>query len=411
MFRTEHNNILFSGKIDDDLHKVSAALFNLTKKQGYSDIILDFSAVTRLSPRIMLPLSTVVRAYRRDGIDFDFVLPQDQKLSSLLRNTNWLHLMAPERFEPRDEYNVDHLSAIQFSNAEQHDEAINRSMNVILQSSRNLNRNHLKALEWSLNEITDNVLNHAQSPMGGVVQVVNFARQNTVDFYVCDAGIGIPASLRQGHPEIRDDVTALERSIREGVTRNVQTNQGNGLFGTFKCCEVSRGQFEIQSGYASLVFDGSLRITNTGIPFRGTFVRASINYGVDRLLERALIFKGRQHVPAYDYIDRFYQSSGDDIHFVVKKEISTFGSREAGRIARTKIENLMNNGRFAVIFDFYEINLISSSFADEVFGKLFVELGPVRFGQLCRFKNIDGTVQRLIDRAISQRVAQTGIQL
>ena len=51
-----------------------------------------------------------------------------------------------------------------------------------------------------------------------------------------------------------------------------------------------------------------------------------------------------------------------------------------------------------------EVQLISSSFADEVFGKLFIGLGPIRFGQLCRFTNIDTTVQKLIDRAIEQRM-------
>jgi hypothetical protein len=64
----------------------------------------------------------------------------------------------------------------------------------------------------------------------------------------------------------------------------------------------------------------------------------------------------------------------------------------------------MGNGRSAISFDFAEVPLISSSFADEVFGKLFSSLGPIRFGQLCRFKNIDGTCRALIDRAIMQRM-------
>jgi hypothetical protein len=50
------------------------------------------------------------------------------------------------------------------------------------------------------------------------------------------------------------------------------------------------------------------------------------------------------------------------------------------------------------------VHLISSSFADEVFGKLFVALGPIKFGQLCKFKNVDPTVRTLMDRAISQRM-------
>ena len=76
-------------------------------------------------------------------------------------------------------------------------------------------------------------------------------------------------------------------------------------------------------------------------------------------------------------------------------------------MARTKIENLMDNKKCTIEFDFKGIHLISSSFADEVFGLLFAELGPIRFGNLCQFKNVDPTVQALIDRSIYQRMKQS----
>ncbi|MGE3145013.1 MAG: STAS-like domain-containing protein [Pseudorhodoplanes sp.] len=66
----------------------------------------------------------------------------------------------------------------------------------------------------------------------------------------------------------------------------------------------------------------------------------------------------------------------------------------------------MDRGTTPIEFDFSGVHLISSSFADEVFGKLFVDLGPIRFGQLCKFTRVDPTVQNLIDRAIAQRMRQ-----
>lgn len=370
--------------------------------------MLDFSLATFLSPTFMLPLVTTARAYRSDRVDFEIVLPADPKLANLIRNTNWAHLITPEKFEPRELRNQNHLSAVQYLNADQHFSAIDRSLDIILKSGEGLDRKRLKALEWSLNEITGNVLNHAESPVGGIVQVVTFVRQQVVDFFVCDAGIGIPRSLRQGKPQIPDDVSAMRAAIQEGVTRNSQTNQGNGLYGTFKCCEVSGGEFEALSGTVSLRYRrGSLHVTRSPIPFKGTFIRASINYGFDKLLERALVFRGESYDPGFDYVERMYQSSGEDIHFKVKSELDVFGSRQAGKAARTKIQNLMDRNRTPILFDFEEITLISSSFADEVFGKLFIALGPIRFGQLCKFKNVDPTVQTLIDRSINQRVSQT----
>src|SRR5690606_8419013 len=112
------------------------------------------------------------------------------------------------------------------------------------------------------------------------------------------------------------------QAIEEGVTKNTETNQGNGLFGTFKCCEVSGGEFEIISGNVSLKHKpGELRVQRNNIPFSGTLVRASINIDFDELLERALIFRGNPHDPPFDYVDRTYQGEGDAVLFAVAKEI------------------------------------------------------------------------------------------
>jgi STAS-like domain of unknown function (DUF4325) len=118
------------------------------------------------------------------------------------------------------------------------------------------------------------------------------------------------------------------------------------------------------------------------------------------------VFRGRRHDPGNDYIERKYLHSGEAVLFKVKDELSSFGTRAAGRLARNKVENLMDNRWRAIEFDFEGILLISSSFADEVFGMLFGELGPIGFGSLCKFKNVDSTVQSLIDRAIYQRMRQ-----
>jgi hypothetical protein len=407
MLRSDGNRLIFVGKTGDDVHPACAALHNLISKLGYQDITLDFSEVGYLTPSFMLPLVATARSYRLNKVDFDVVQPVDKKSANLLRNANWLHLISPENFESRDARNRNHLSAIQYLTSAELHSAVDRSMEVILQAIPDIDRSRLKALEWSLNEIMDNVLNHAESPIGGIVQVVTFPTKQLIEFYVCDGGLGIPRTLRSGRPELADDVSAVRAAIEEGVTRNRQTNQGNGLYGTFKCCEVSGGEFDLISGNVSLSHrPGNLHARLTAIPFKGTFVRASINYSFEKLLEKALIFRGRPHDPPSDYVERIYQATTDEIDFKVAQQINAFGSREAGRAARTKIENLMDRGRNSIQFDFEGVHLISSSFADEVFGKLFTTLGPISFGHLCRFVNLDDTVKKLVDRAISQRMGQ-----
>lgn len=72
-----------------------------------------------------------------------------------------------------------------------------------------LERTDFAAFEWAVNELTDNVLVHSESTVGGLVQVSTFVKfSKRVQFVVADAGIGIPTSLRSGHPEINSDTEA-----------------------------------------------------------------------------------------------------------------------------------------------------------------------------------------------------------
>jgi anti-sigma regulatory factor (Ser/Thr protein kinase) len=406
--RSDKNRIIFDRTLKADFLNATAAIYNIIEKQKYQDITLDFSQTFTFYPEYMVPLVTMCRSYRMKRIDFDVILPADVGVSAHFSNTNWGHLIAPEKFEPKVSKFSTHMPAKQYFTADEHHKIVDNILDVILQSIKGIDRNRLKALEWALSEIMDNVLNHAQSEIGGIVQISALPKQKRVEFFVCDAGVTIPRSLRLGRPDLKDDTSALHAAIQEGVTSNKVTNQGNGLFGTFKCCEVSAGEFDIMSG--SVFLKHNPEHTHVGrslIPFSGTYVRASIGYDFERLLERALVFRGRPHNPPHDYIERKYETESNRIEFYVAKEIEAFGSRSAGQYARNKIDVLMNNRSQRIVFDFSDVHLISSSFADEVFGKIFAELGPITFSHICQFRNVDSTVKALIDRAISQRMRIT----
>jgi hypothetical protein len=50
---------------------------------------------------------------------------------------------------------------------------------------------------------------------------------------------------------------------------------------------------------------------------------------------------------------------------------------------------------------------VSSSFADEVFGRLFVALGPTAFMSRIHFRNIESSVRAILDRSITLRMTQS----
>jgi hypothetical protein len=83
------------------------------------------------------------------------------------------------------------------------------------------------------------------------------------------------------------------------------------------------------------------------------------------------------------------------------------GSRAAGAFIREKCRHLLEQEqRKPLVIDWAGVPLISSSFADEAFGKLFVELGPLTFAARVKHTNMEAVNAGLVDKAILQRTAQ-----
>ena len=127
-----------------------------------------------------------------------WIPPADQKLKNLFRNTNWGHFLDPNCFERSGFKGHTRVPATQYQTADEQFEAVNRIVNVMLEPDlRTPERSDFAAFEWAVNELTDNVLVHANSPVGGLVQVSTFVKyRKRVQFVVADAGVGIPTSLR-----------------------------------------------------------------------------------------------------------------------------------------------------------------------------------------------------------------------
>ena len=407
---TSSNKISVRGALrQQDLRRVLAAIHNTISVKGYKDIELDFSKCMSAFAGPMLAISSQVRSALKEGVDTDLILPEHDKLRRLFLNCNWAHLIDFRHFEPSSFKGHTHVPALKFSDADECYEVVNRALDIMLSVLSDFDRSHLSAIEWSVSEITDNVINHSESSVGGIFQVTNFSKnKHAIEYAVCDAGVGIPHTLRQGHPEISTDAEALERAIREGITRDTLVGQGNGLYGSWRVSAVSGGTFAIDSGYSSLRYNSHndlLHVSAEKIPYDGCLVVASINYDNPLILEEALNFKGKAHFPV-DYIELKYETTDDgSVLFDLDKESSGFGSRSAGEPVRKKLANLLRicEGKKLVI-DFSAVPLVSSSYADEVFGKLFLEMGPLRFSNCFDFSNIQPIIRSLIDRAIQQRM-------
>ena len=403
------NWVLIGGGIAiSDFRRILAAIYNLIHTRRYPDIHLDFSQCTFVHSPPMVALICCCMKHQDEGVDFDVTLPIDDGLKRLFLNSNWANLIAPKVY-PKSTYGaIKHNPASQYKSPEEQANLVNDVINTILSNFHGFSRSHLKAIEWSLNEITDNVLNHAQSASGGVIQVTAQRTRKRVEFVVGDAGIGIADSLRASHREITSDVDALARAIQEGVTRDKSVGQGNGLFGSYRLAVESKGNFSINANHATLYYADSTGMHSKSevVPVSGSVVTCCIDYSNPLLLDKALRFSDKPHNPV-DLVEIRYESGDDGILvFPLAGETPSVGSRIAGTRVRTKLLNLINvSPDRQLIVDFSGIRIISSSFADEVFGKLFVELGPIVFAGRFGFRHIDPTVKMLIDKAILQRAS------
>lgn len=383
-----------------DLHRLCAALHQSVDR-GLTEVTLDFSACSGVTQAVMLPIMPIVAQYREtQGIALELVLPRDQRLARLFENANWGYHIDPANY-PANRYQGGHVPALRFGEdgADGQATILNRVLELIV---RNLDtsRDTLKAVEWSLGEVMENVIVHAESEIGGFVQATAFEAGNAVEFVVADAGIGVPASIGT-----RDDEKALRDAITEGVTRDRSRNAGNGLFGSYQVAVLSGGTFEMRSNLGLLrrTGDGQLTTDRLSAPYPGTSVRCRIGLEDQELLGRALRFKGRSHDPPFDYVEREFETPEGTLVLNMKERASMdFGSRRGGVRVRNMVRNLLR-GQPHIVLDFQGVGVVTSSFADEFFGRLFVALGPRAFMSRIRMIHVDPTVEGLIDRAILQR--------
>ncbi|CAJ0773550.1 hypothetical protein LMG18090_00101 [Ralstonia mannitolilytica] len=397
----------------EEYRRVIAALHVAVNEQKYNNICFDFSKCTAAYPAGILPILSYVLALKNSNIDFSLTLPEDELVARRFRNSNWAHLIEPRKYEPAKTRGSTPSSVLTFKTDVEQQDCVNKLVDGILSTVSNLRRSDLAAVEWALNEITDNVLNHSQSQIGGMVQLtVHRQRRRAIEFTVCDGGLGVANTLRNAHPAITSDLDALTEAVKEGVTRNSTTNQGNGLFGSFEVCRLSKGRFKLHANFARLELNNDhVSYRPEKIPFSGTLVDATIDLADAGRLDQALKFKGKVHRPS-DIVEFKYETDNlQVVNFTMTKEARSFASRVAGKPVKTKLSNLAEMcPNQKIVIDFSGVSVISSSFADEVFGMLFLELRPMRFMTTFGFRNASPTITGLIDRAIALRAQQGALE-
>lgn len=404
------NKLRFVRKANAQAHREFMGMISYCVKENYSEVVLDFSSVTNAYPNGMVPIISSLDLLKRKGIKFDIILPTDTRCNNLFMYTNWAYLLLPDKYAQEETHHNKHLTTLRFIDSAEQQDVVNRFIDVVMRNM-DLERSVISGLEWSINEITDNVLNHSKSEDGGIIQISTFPSDCSVHFAIADSGVGILSTLKQSIPSLTSDIHAIGEAVKAGVTRDPSIGQGNGLAGTLRISTMSGGSFSITSGSGHINYfigDAKKYERRPYESYQGTLICADLKTNSKTFsISEALGFeKFKNYVPV-DVIEMNYLQEDGLLHFCVSKETTGLGNRTAGRQLKQKLLNILNaEPTKPVEVDWSGIPLISSSFADEFMGKLFLELGAMTFSARLRNTKMEKLIRDLLDKAIAQRLSQ-----
>ena len=410
MVTRRDDTIYVSGNLHlKDVSFVLNEMFHAVKRCCYKEIFIDFSQLYAAFADALVPICADSLRYKiNDEVSIHCKLPNDSKLSRTFVNTNWAHLIDDSYDESIYAGYTQYPTKIVRDDNEL-GKTVNDILDCILRATHLQHTKDFSVIEWTINEIIENALRHSHSSYGGLVHLSRFLKNRScIEIVVADSGIGIPLSLRQAgiHPEL-SDCELIEHATGEGITNG--NGMGNGLFGAMNICRRSNGYFKIYSKYGlydlykdKTIDNFTLHTMNKKIPFNGTMVCIAIDFSVPGLLEQALKFKDGVYSPPSVYLETLYDD--EILHFIIKDEVQSFSTRKIAEPFRQKVLNMykIQSPKY-IKFDCNTDSTMSSSFADELFGKLSVAIGMEKFNNTVIIENASEINDFIIKRAISQR--------
>jgi hypothetical protein len=95
------------------------------------------------------------------------------------------------------------------------------------------------------------------------------------------------------------------------------------------------------------------------------------------------------------------------INIVFKSKESDKEIQKSGEKIRNELINIYKQSGKSITLDFKDLNIVSSSFADELIGKLVAEFGFYAFNNVFKLKNMNTSVQSIVQRSVAQRMIES----
>ncbi len=271
----------------------------------------------------------------------------------------------------------------------------------------------IDAFNWCIYEVMDNVFQHSRASAGFVMMQMH-TQSRTCVIAITDTGRGIHRSMVDAaegssvdRSRIRTADSAIQHALEQGVTSKGKLNQGNGLHGLRRAVTINGGQLEIQSGRGSWQYKDGIELSQLDASRPLLDVETSHSTTVDWRLNCGSRVSINEALGQTERPSELLQSVSPENDYVKidAREIEDFvGSRSHGREIRTRLQNYLAAGAEHIVLDLAGIPIVSSSFADEVLGKLASEMGELDFRRRVFLEGVSIVNRGLIERAIDLRL-------
>jgi anti-sigma regulatory factor (Ser/Thr protein kinase) len=181
---------------------------------------------------------------------------------------------------------------------------LQEEINMILYQVKSISKEVLQLLFYCLNEIMDNVINHANIGSGWV-SAQYFPLLKEIRLIICDNGIGIHAALTKNPLSKYKHLSEIE-SLKECIERGVTNGKGLGfgLFATAQFILKNKGHLLIYSGNYHLMNKTDTYEVSKGDFWQGTLIQLRIK---------------TNNVVNYKDIMPVHHTLPDDYNFFVEK--------------------------------------------------------------------------------------------
>lgn len=381
--------------------EVINSLKRLYFKFGHKKIMIDLQKIEKVSPYPTVPVAGYIHYFKEEyNVDFEFI-----NVPTYLKK---IHFLSPSDINKTSTgIGTNFLDRVWVFHSSDDVHLLVKGFLASIRKSCSVEEGILQACEWGLSEIMDNVIQHSNQSVGFVMgQILKDSQILKISIF--DYGQGIFESLRNTVYKPRNAADAISLSIQEGVTRDKRIGQGNGMWGLFNMVNLNDGVLQITSGRGGLNFVNRTKTTESYqnmIMLSPKNQSTAINFDVK--LTNPISIK--EALGGYTPIDLFIENLEDEFDRIIYKiteQASGTGTRQSGMKIRNEILNIYRTAKKPVILDFQGVGIIASSFADELIGKLVQDLGLFQFQAAFPMKNMNPTIQSIVQRSLSQRLSE-----